>query len=116
MHVLRVEHKETGDGPGYIGWTRLDSCSMPNWYSDHHPDETDIPAINGREFGFASVKQLRRWFGKFPDDCRLLAENNFHVVIFDVPRGMISIARHQAIFPRAEAKLCATFDIMRIAR
>lgn len=103
--VYRVENKE-GDGPynstGYV--EELHEMAIEH-RNDAHPNpwrDEMLQSISSEErCGFSSVWDVRRWFEGFTIR---LAENGYHVSIYDVPYEDIRHGESQVLFTRRGLK------------
>lgn len=118
--VYRVEHREHGYGP-YID-NDMDTHHPIDGLHDAHQRSNVHPGPRGdsdlswdfvggtHRFGFASRKQLDKWFKGFK---RKLHEAGFVIRVFEAPDETTVIGERQAIFIKEEAKLVATLPVVR---
>lgn len=110
MIVLRIEHKEYGQGP----YACTDVYEMFNRIheSPHHPgpDNDGINVYDNDFFGFNSKEQLDNWFNK--EEKELMHEYGFVKSIYEVEEKYTQSSSKQLIFKKENAVLVNTEKII----
>lgn len=111
MKVFRVQRKSDGRGPY---WQQEDNHLAAKHSDAAHPtpQEEDLGITSDDFCGFASMRQLNKWFDK--EDLDELHDKGYHLIQFEVPRYCMQVARNQAIFERAEARQIKTYSLKEI--
>lgn len=117
MKIYRVEHKESGLGPYRhrvndqrwieLDWDRYNRCCSANHCPAPHHESRNIKSIfdGGRYkdwyFGFQSVDQIKKWFGR--KVLRALKRDNFVIAVYEIDEEHIESSEFQSTFIKANA-------------
>ena len=103
--VYRVEHPIDSFGP-YMSMYAIEEFSKHNNDRESHPTPTYDGGLSihlGYEYScFSSLDQLKEWFDT--DDRKLLAEDGFNIIIFEVPIDDVIFGSKQGLMDKARAR------------